>query len=113
MRSRAAWLLAVGATTLGLAAGVAFATIPDESSVIHGCRQDDSGKLRVIDSATSSCNPSETRSAGCSRGRTKVFHVDPVEITGTSRATGNLIMTLHLHARRLRGDDRGRGRWNR
>jgi len=40
--------------------GVAFASIPDGSGVIHGCYKPADGKLRVIDSATDSCASGET-----------------------------------------------------
>jgi hypothetical protein len=44
---------------LGAIGGVAYATIPDEDGVIHGCRNKASGLLRVINSATESCTSSE------------------------------------------------------
>ena len=52
----AACVVAVFAT----AAGIAYATIPDENGVIHGCRNNGSGFLRVIDSASQSCGQAET-----------------------------------------------------
>lgn len=42
------------------AVGVAYATIPDENGVIHGCRNNATGRLRVIDSASQSCTQAET-----------------------------------------------------
>jgi type VI secretion system Hcp family effector len=51
----------------GLAAGVAFATIPDSGGVIHGCMANSSGvfgpakgTVRIIDSATDKCQANET-----------------------------------------------------
>lgn len=41
-------------------AGVALASIPDGSGVIHGCYKTADGKLRVIDSATETCDSGET-----------------------------------------------------
>jgi hypothetical protein len=35
----------------GVGAGIAFATIPDGSGVIHGCYTKSTGTIRVIDSA--------------------------------------------------------------
>jgi hypothetical protein len=47
--------------TLIVAAGIAYAAIPDTSSVIHGCFKTNKGDLRVIDpSAGGSCLSSET-----------------------------------------------------
>src|SRR5437870_13046100 len=50
------------AVAVGLAAGgVAYASIPDSSGVIHGCRKTVGGYLRVIDSSVSACNAGETQ----------------------------------------------------
>jgi hypothetical protein len=94
MRKR--WILLTVTVIAVAGASIAYASIPDPSGVIHGCRNNASGLLRVIDSATSSCNPSETALNWVQPRADEIFRVDPVEITGTSRATGNLIMTLHL-----------------
>jgi hypothetical protein len=49
------------AALLLLSAGVAYASIPDQGEVIHGCYKTSDGKLRVIDpGAGDSCNSSET-----------------------------------------------------
>lgn len=40
---------------IGTGAGIALASIPDASGVIHGCRDNRSGAISVIDSATKSC----------------------------------------------------------
>ncbi len=55
-----------GVIALGIAAGVAgastvavLATIPDAGGVIHGCYQKNVGNLRVIDTSTDTCRPSE------------------------------------------------------
>lgn len=50
-------LLLVG---VAMAGGVAYATIPDANSVIHGCRNNATGLLRVIDPDTDSCRTSES-----------------------------------------------------
>lgn len=47
----------VGAVLFG---GVALATIPDGSGVIHGCYKNSTGALRVIDDATQTCTGPET-----------------------------------------------------
>src|SRR5438067_1359730 len=53
-------LAAVVASVL-LAAGIAWATIPDGSGMIHGCRKTVGGQLRVIDPGTGgTCLSSET-----------------------------------------------------
>jgi len=50
---------ALVAVVVGLAVGgIAYASIPDSHGVIHGCYQN-GGNLRVIDSSTGSCRPSE------------------------------------------------------
>src|SRR5882672_5639517 len=43
---------------LAIAAGVAYATVPDSNGVINACYKTQNGQLRVIDSG--SCHPSET-----------------------------------------------------
>ena len=40
----------------GAIAGVAYATIPDGSGVIHACYTKSSGALRVIDSSVTNCS---------------------------------------------------------
>jgi hypothetical protein len=46
--------------TSGFAGGIAYATIPDGSGVIHGCYQKNQGTLRVIDTGTTqTCSSSE------------------------------------------------------
>jgi hypothetical protein len=50
------WLtLAAVAGVLLLVGGVAVASVPDSSGVIHGCRKNGDGTLKVIDSATQTC----------------------------------------------------------
>src|SRR5438093_8775328 len=58
-RGRLSVLIAVG---VGLAAGgIAYASIPDGSGVIHGCYKTTGGSLRVIDTSVGgTCNSSET-----------------------------------------------------
>lgn len=50
---------AVGAALL-VAGGVAYATIPDSSGVIHGCYARSGGSLRVIDATVTNCKSTET-----------------------------------------------------
>jgi hypothetical protein len=58
-RIRIAVLATAAVAGLGLAAGIAYATIPD-SGVIHGCYQKNDGQLRVIDTqAGAGCRASE------------------------------------------------------
>ncbi|HEY7276009.1 MAG TPA: hypothetical protein VH594_08590 [Trebonia sp.] len=59
-RPSPAMIVAVVAVVLGLG-GVAWASIPDSSGVIHGCYQKEHGQLRVIDTDKQhqSCNHSE------------------------------------------------------
>ena len=58
---RRALLVAAGALAAAVAAGVAFATIPDSNRVINGCYEKRTGLLRVIDAeAGRSCTQLET-----------------------------------------------------
>jgi len=60
MNARLLWLI-VGAAATAAIGGVAYAAIPDSSSVIHGCYTNKVGVLRVIDlSAGQSCTLLET-----------------------------------------------------
>ena len=59
-RWRGLWLVVASVGALALAGGIAYAAIPDNQGVIHGCRNNGSGGLRVIDSANASCTAAET-----------------------------------------------------
>ncbi len=64
-RFRTTRLIALGAA-LGLAlvgAGIAYATIPDASGVIHGCYTKSGGALSVIDSSVTKCGSNQTELA--------------------------------------------------
>lgn len=54
------WAVAGGVAGAVLVGGVAFASIPDSSGVIHGCYDKSSGALRVIDSSVTTCGTNET-----------------------------------------------------
>jgi hypothetical protein len=45
---------------MALAGGVAYATIPDDTGVIHGCYAKSRGALRVIDGSVTNCKAGET-----------------------------------------------------
>jgi hypothetical protein len=51
---------ALAGSLLILSVTIVLASIPDSSGVIHACFKTSSGLLRVIDTATDSCGPSET-----------------------------------------------------
>lgn len=55
-------IVLAGAAALAIAAGtgVAFASIPASSGVIHGCYSNETGMLRVIDASAQTCKSSET-----------------------------------------------------
>lgn len=57
-RCRGLAIVTLALVALPLAAGIAYATIPDDQGVIHSCLKN--GDLRVIDTATESCKDSET-----------------------------------------------------
>jgi hypothetical protein len=52
--------LMAGFTALLVAGGIAYATIPDSSGVIHGCYSKSGGSLRVIDASVTNCKSTET-----------------------------------------------------
>jgi hypothetical protein len=58
---RRAIIVIVTMAVVGAIAGVALATIPDSSGVIHGCYDNKTGGLRVIDTDKGhTCTKSET-----------------------------------------------------
>ena len=60
MRTTRLIAAAAGAIALVVAAGAAYATIPDANGVIHGCMKKSGGALRVIDSGVTQCSKDET-----------------------------------------------------
>jgi hypothetical protein len=60
VRSRHVAALLAGVGALFLAAGLAYATIPDSGGVIHGCFAKSGGTLRVIDASVTGCKQTET-----------------------------------------------------
>jgi hypothetical protein len=57
---RATRLIGLVAALLGLAGGVAYATIPGSDGVIHGCYAKSGGALRVLDASVTGCKSGET-----------------------------------------------------
>src|ERR1043165_3918851 len=53
-------LFTVAAAALLVAVGVAYATIPDGTGVIHGCYAKSGGSMRVIDASVTNCAKTET-----------------------------------------------------
>src|SRR5690242_19220887 len=53
-------LSVAGLVVSALAVGVAYATIPDSSGVIHGCYQKSGGALSVIDASVTNCAKTQT-----------------------------------------------------
>jgi len=62
MKSKVSWIAFLAVMAIGLlAAGVAWATIPDGSGMIHACDKTVGGQLRAIDPGTGgTCLSSET-----------------------------------------------------
>jgi hypothetical protein len=61
LRQRGIRLLLATTALLALAAGMAYAAIPDSNGVVQACYQKVNGQLRVIDTSKGgSCNASET-----------------------------------------------------
>jgi hypothetical protein len=53
-------VLAVVAAALAAVGGVAYASIPDSSGVIHACYLRSGGSLRVVDASVTGCKSTET-----------------------------------------------------
>lgn len=60
MRTRRLAIGAIALVGLLVAGGVAYATIPDDHGVIHGCYTRSGGSLRVIDAGVTNCSNKET-----------------------------------------------------
>src|SRR5262249_24575393 len=70
---------------LAIAAGVAYATIPDSGGVIHGCYQKLNGQLRVINTSTGgACN----NTSEVALDWNKTGATGPPGATGPAGATG-------------------------
>lgn len=54
-KKRTAAVAVAAVAGLIVAGGVAYASIPDSSGVIHGCRKNTDGSMRVIDDSSQSC----------------------------------------------------------
>jgi len=105
-RLRARTLALVGALgAAALAGGVAFATIPDSSGVIHACYKRSSGALRVLDAPRQKCKPSEKALSWSAAGQpalgaayseftTGAGGVGAIPVAETSSATHILTLTL-------------------
>src|ERR1700758_47704 len=61
-------VLVIGVAAVLVAGGAALATIPGSDGVIKGCYAKKDGTLRVIDAATTQCNPTETALAWNQKG---------------------------------------------
>jgi hypothetical protein len=90
-------IIAVAVLIGGVA--VAYAAIPDSQGIIHGCRNNGSGVLRVIDSGQT-CSTAESsldwvQSAGFEVYRSPGFS-PPVEITAVAPDPFQHVMTLPL-----------------
>jgi hypothetical protein len=97
MRKR--WIVLTVTVIAVVGASIAYASIPDSSGVIHGCRNNGSGVLRVIDSGQT-CTPAESsldwvQSAGLEVYRSDGFS-PPVEITAVGPGPAQHVMTLSL-----------------
>jgi hypothetical protein len=93
--SRVVLAVGVAACVFGVATAVQ-ASIPDAAGVIHGC-YNNTGSLRVIDSATSTCKASETAlswSQTGSKGQTgPTGAAGPTGADGTARDVGSVNAT--------------------
>src|SRR3954451_7233622 len=90
---RAGWIGLGAILVLVLSGGVAYATIPDASGVIHACYNPSQGQLRVIDTAKhESCTNHEKALSWSKRGPTGANGTDgargPTGAAGTNGARG-------------------------
>jgi hypothetical protein len=97
MRKR--WIVLTVTVIAVVGASIAYASIPEPSGVIHGCRNNGSGVLRVIDS-DQTCSPAESsldwvQSAGFEVYRSDGFSPH-VEITAVAPEPAQHVMTLSL-----------------
>jgi len=83
VRRVAALVIVAGALVVG---GVAYASIPDSSGIIHGCLQKIVGNLRVVDPSTDTCRSSEVNLDWNQTGPTGVR--GPTGAVGPTGATG-------------------------
>jgi hypothetical protein len=97
-------LVALIVLVFGVAAGgIAYASIPDASGVIHGCIKTKSGALRVIDTdAGQACGSKETALDWAKVSAYEAFTPGPptqaIDITATSGANPTVITHLDVTA---------------
>jgi hypothetical protein len=77
--------------------GIAFATIPDSSGVIHGCYSKNNGALRVIDDSVSQCSNKENALNWNARGTSHAYHASDPTVIALS-TTPTTILSLNLPA---------------
>lgn len=60
IKTKTAYMFGLAAASLvgGLTAGIVMASIPDSNGVIHACRANTGGSVRIIDTASESCTGS-------------------------------------------------------
>jgi hypothetical protein len=81
-RRRAALLAAFGAAGFAVAAGIAYATIPDSNGVFHACVKEGNGAVRLID-------PSAPGKAGRCKHKEAAVSWNQVGPTGPTGAAGS------------------------
>jgi hypothetical protein len=99
-RSRLQTAVVTAVLAGSLTAGVSYASIPDNSGVIHGCYNNNSGDLKVINTATSptcpkhttSLNWNQTGSPGAPSYATTA--TIPIDNPSTGPGTGSATLTL-------------------
>ena len=96
LRKRLAAL--VGLLSLGAAGyGIAYATIPDASGVIHGCRDNTYGYTRIIDTdAGTTCTSSETPVSWAAGSRTSYYvNTSSAVVVAPGQSSG--LQTIHCN----------------
>jgi hypothetical protein len=87
-------IAAAAAIAFAVGAGITYAAIPDSSGVIHGCVNDGSGLLRVIDTGQS-CKPAETGLDWVQSAGYQVFGSN-IEITAVAPTPLQQVVSLTL-----------------
>jgi hypothetical protein len=80
--------------SLAVVGGVAYASVPDSQGVIHGCRNLQSGIVKI--SETGECTSAEAAFDWVQSAGYEVYRVTPVEVTADAPSPGTHVLTLTL-----------------
>jgi hypothetical protein len=80
--------------SLAVVGGVAYASVPDSQGVIHGCRNLQSGIVKI--SETGECTSAEAAFDWVQSAGYEVYKTSPVEVTSGASATPTHVLMLTL-----------------